>query len=253
MTDRAVISVCSSNLGPYVNAISYLFDRRGIRSFVFLFITDVSAEAPSNSLALEILSAFDNLGSTGCFWDSTVDPPAELNDNEARLFLEVADCLEASAESPVTVSIDQLTTALDHWKAESLTTELVLDITGLPKVVAAQVTAICVTSGHAVSMFDLRTDPKGKPPVDLLYGRLSEGDSDYTRLNREPAVQSSLRRLVSIRRALMITGLAMIGGLAALAIVLVVDRENITFVALAVSANLVGIAGTTYQLVVSRR
>jgi hypothetical protein len=59
--NAALVFVCSEQVGPYVNALSYLRDKRNVTEFTFVFITGAAIEGPRTAYVKEIIEALQNL------------------------------------------------------------------------------------------------------------------------------------------------------------------------------------------------
>jgi hypothetical protein len=210
-------------------------------------LTGAAVEARSSSVSSEIVKALDDLIATGSYWEPRRGPAAALDDTTRELFSSIAAEIKKSASNPVRIPIDDLSRALHTREPFASNSNILLDITGLPKILAAQVTSICVAENHHVGLFNLRVDPDEMKPHQLIYGLLEPGDFEYVPLNREPAVQATVAKFVPVQSVKIATLIVLAIGLVSLGVLTVIAPDNLVLSLVALTANVLGILGAVAQ------
>jgi hypothetical protein len=116
----------------------------------------------------------------------------------------------------------------------------------------AHVMLICLTGGYQVHTFELRHKVDRSYPERSLYYALPTGGFDYPPLTRDPAVQSSVRQLIPLRRVMWATAAVSAVGVICFTTLLLVDSNNTAFAVIGLAANVLGIAGDARQALTTR-
>ncbi|SCE91770.1 hypothetical protein GA0070618_1897 [Micromonospora echinospora] len=239
----ALVFICSDHVGPYVNAVSYLRDKRGVASFTFIFITGALVEGPRTDFVESITAAFESLGE-----GRYLGRPAHVDEKSQARYRETAEFLDCRSSVKV-VPLEDLAGYISREAKSVKLGQLAIDVTGLPKVLAAHVMLICLAVGRQVHTFELRQRTNPKAPELSLYHALSAGDFDYPSLARDPAVLASVRQLVHVKRATWAIVVVSLIGMASLAVLIAVDAKNPALAIVGLAANVIGIAGGTLQAI----
>jgi hypothetical protein len=245
----ALIFVFSDQPGPYVNALSYLYDKRDVSIFKFVFVTGASTEPPKTDLVESIIKAVEDL-SQGIYCGNSVD----IDPLSQASYASIASTLRNSRPLTRVIPLDELSTFLSGQIDGNIrSNDVIVDVTGLPKVLMAHVMLICHVGGHAVHTFELRNQANRRRPELSLYFSLPLGGYGYPSLSRDVAVQQSVRKLVHIRRMMWTTTLVSVVAFACFAVLLMVDSRNILLAVIGLAANIVGILGSIVQAMATRK
>lgn len=245
--NSALIFICSDQIGPYLNALSYLSDKRGVSKFTFVFITGAMMEGPQTIFTETIISTLERLAD-GVYFDHPVTVDAQTRARYASL----ACNLRASPNLTEVVSLEELTSFLTERARKMNSSQLLIDVTGLPKILTAHVMLICLVGGYQVHAFELRHKVNRNHPELSLYFSLSPGDFDYPPLTRDPAVQASVHQLVHVRRVMWTTALVSTIGVICFAALLLIDSTNTTLAVIGLTANVIGISSGVLQALTTR-
>jgi hypothetical protein len=238
----ATIFVCSDDVGPYVNVVSYLKDKRSISRFTFVFLTGAMTESPQTAFVDAIVEALEKLGE-GKYKGREVDVPQD----ERTRYMNLAQDLRSCPDLVISITMEQLPGYLAGQQSMAKPDRPVIDVTGLPKILMAHVLLICIAHGHSVHAFELRNRINRSRPELSLYNFLPAGGFDYPPLNRDPTVLNSFGKLVPARRIMWSTVVVTGVGLTCFAILLLVDPTNLWLVEVGLAANVLGISGAILQ------
>jgi hypothetical protein len=246
--NAALVFVCSDQVGPYINALSYLADKLDVRDFLFVFTTGAMMEGPRTAFVDTIIDALGELAQ-GRYLGRAVSV-----DSAARAaYSKLSATLTAKTDLVRSISLEELGGFLGQQAGRTSRGRLFVDVTGLPKILMAHVMLICVSAGYSAYAFELRHAVNRSHPEKSLYHALPFGAFEYPSLTRDPAVQSSVRKLIPIRRIVWATVLLSSVGVTCFAALLLVSPSNQVLAVIGLAANIIGIAGGGLQALAMRR
>ncbi|WP_460845124.1 hypothetical protein [Phytohabitans suffuscus] len=227
--------------------MSYLRDKRSVTSFTFVFVTGAMMEGPQTAYVETIITTLEDLANgTYLKRAADIDPRSRVH------YKALAADVRGSPKLTETVFLEGLGEFLARRTAETNGGQPVIDVTGLPKILTAHVMLICLVGGYQVHAFELRNKVNHARPELSLYFALPAGGFDYPALTRDPAVLTSIRQLVHVRRVMWTTAALSTIGVICFASLLLVDTNNPVLAAVGLTANVIGIAGGVLQALTTR-
>jgi len=247
--NSALVFVCTPTLGPYLNALSYLDDKRSVTRFTLVAMTGEGIEAPAG-LDQRIVGALEGLAE-GKFEsrenDRTVERLIDIQRADRERYARIANSLRKHSPTVRNEHVDTLAAFIAEHMSTNAQNEVVIDVTGLTKVQTARIILICLDRGNKVHTFDLDQRASKDHPERSLYHLLEPGSYRYECLTRDQAVQTSLKKFVS-RSTITWSTAAVIGvAIACLGALQFVQPTNPTLSAISLVANVLGIAGVLWQ------
>lgn len=243
----ALIFVCSDQPEPYLNVLTYLADKRGTSQFTFVFITGAMMEGPQTSFVDTLISNIDELAN-GRYRGRQITTSEEVRKKYAML----ASNLRSNPNLTKVIALEELADLISSQISKNRQRLPIIDVTGLPKILAAHVMLICLAEGHPVHAFELRDRVDRRRPELSLYFSLPSGAFDYSQLTRDPAVQASLRRLIPLRKIMWAITAALAIGMGCFTTLIFLKPDNIIFSLIGIAANLIGIIGGVSQIISMR-
>jgi len=240
--NSALIFVCTDNVDPYLNALSYLYDRCGVTRFTFVFLSEVATEAPATKFVDDIIATLSSLadGEYG-------KHPVDVDERSKELYSLLAANLKSNPSLHTAIPLKELPTFLSKQTVEAKPDKLFIDITGLTKDVMAQVFSITIFLGYDAYAFVLNERPNKKKPELSLYFHLRPSDFHYHALSQEPTVQRIRRRLIPLPRIIWTAGIISAVSTICFLTLLLVDPSNIVLAITGLAANVIGIASGAIQ------
>ncbi|MES9538123.1 hypothetical protein [Actinomadura sp. NPDC000600] len=245
--NTALIFVCSSAVDAYLNALCYLSDKRSVTQFSFVFITGAMTEGPSTDFVDDIIFSLERLAE-GKYRNRDIEIRQKVKDR----YLEIAMTLRSSSNLIELVSLEELDEFLADRAQRASPRQVFIDVTGLPKILTAHVMLISLVSGYQVYAFELRHKVDQAYPERSLYWAMPQGGFDYPPLTRDPAVQSSFRQLIHVRRIVWTIAATSLVGFACFVVLLLVDSTNATLAIIGLAANVIGIASGIFQALMTK-
>ncbi|MGP4109728.1 hypothetical protein ACTWP5_02270 [Streptomyces sp. 4N509B] len=245
----ALVFVYSNDVGPYINVLSYLEDKRSVSNFKFVFLTGVVNESPRTNFVDSILLELDNLAN-GTYKGREL----ALSHDVREKYASIARHLRRNDSLAVPITMEQLGDFLKKYEAESKPIPLLVDVTGLPKTQMAHVLLVCLSHRSTVTnTFELLARPNRARPELSLYHALGQNDFWYASLTRDLTVHNSVRQLVPVRRVVLVAGVVAAITLVGFFINLLTDPESIWLSVLGITSSLFGILSTALQFMPARR
>lgn len=239
----SIIFVYSKNIDTYINVLSFMHERLGIDRFSFAAITGGGADGASPSAAIhDILYKLEELAE-GRYVGQGPPKEIEIQGVWRDHYRTIANKINSTPEPKrfMSIPLDELARHL-HGNA--------IDATALPKLAATRVVMLCLEHNIDLYTFDLKN--LKKRPEDRLFHSLEEGEFEYSNQTRDPYVQASMGRSIPVRQIRLIATVLAIIGVACFTILLFFDVQTFTLGLIGLIANILGITGTTYQLLSSR-
>lgn len=191
--NKAIVCVCSPNIGSIANVITYLVNSQEVSDLEIILLSDNYATAPNASYILTVADFLDRL-STGDYdgRQITIDPSASSGYHHAAEVLR-----RAAAVNIQRAYVRDLGTLLRGFKKSSSSTDMGVDLTCLPKPLAADVTVTCVFLGLRTYSFELIKPFDKRHPEMSMYHALSDGGFRYPCLTDPAVVAEGMRGYAS--------------------------------------------------------
>jgi hypothetical protein len=194
----AIVFVCSPTIGSYVNAVTHLSSSLSITRFRVSLLSDDHLSAPGPMYREDIATYLDSLAN-GEYKGVT------MTARQAEHYRTAAAILRSDMTTVDTVVMRELPEYLDRACRGLRPGEVTLDVTGLPKLLAVQVTTVALFRKVPVYALELAAPPDPGEPQKALYHAISPGGFRYPCLTSSTVIADSLARLTSKARVAIAT------------------------------------------------
>lgn len=247
--NTALVFVCTPNADSYINALMHLRDKHDVASFEFVIVTGGPTEGPSAGFVEEqLVPRLTDLGK-GIY----AGKRGVIEKRTCPKYGDLAATLRRGSLNPTITELDGLPGLLKRKAREVRPHRLFIDITGLPKVLAAQVMLISLANSRPVHTFELRHTLDREHPENSLYFSLPSGGFEYRSLSDDRAVKSNFAKLVRIERFGWALAATLLIALACFLILLLATPNNPMVAGIGLAASLFSISAGIWQLITGQR
>lgn len=233
MTSKiAVICVASPTVGTYINAVAGAYANEQCERFLLLAVTSPSigyTKAELEAFVRLLRGTLEDL-SNGAYEGHVISYPSTRSVVYGPLARRINDHRVCRAS--------EFSEIIGRLAAEN-NENLVIDISGLPKVEAIEVVYACIVLGIPVFAFELHQKLHRNDPERDLYHALSVGQYSYPCITERASVRALRERLVSrgtVQKGILGTLGVLAASLVAVSVLIGPDNWFILGIGLASSA-----------------
>jgi hypothetical protein len=199
---KAIICICSPRPDSLANALTYLVDSRDSLTFKLFLVSDNYASAPGITFIDLVIDFLDKL-SAGDYQGRLVSVSPAM----AALYQRAASALRDARGDAERVYASDFRTLLQDAAKGIPAAQIIIDVTSLPKPLAADITVTCAFRGFRVHSFELTRPVDRRKPEEYMYHAISANSFRYPCLTDPAIVESGMRELIP-KKAVKISLLA---------------------------------------------
>jgi hypothetical protein len=192
LVTKAIICVCSPRVDSFANAITHLVDSWQSLDIRVFMLSDNYATAPGGTFIDDAIAFLDDL-SAGMYQGRAVS----VSPAKADLYRRAVSALQRARDSAEPVYIRDFAGRLRDITKKEVDTQVIVDVTSLPKPLAADVTVTCTFRGLRVFSFELTRSPDRNRPENSMYHAISASDFRYPCLTDPVIVRAGMHRFIS--------------------------------------------------------
>jgi hypothetical protein len=196
---KAIICICSPRPDSLANAITYLVDSHDSLALKLILVSDNYASAPGITFIGTVIEFLDNLGA-----GDYQGRPVTVSPAVALLYQRAASALRHARHDAERVYASDFPTLLQNAAKGLPAAQVIIDVTSLPKPLAADITVTCAFRGFRVHSFELTEAVDRRRPEAYMYHAISANSFRYPCLTDPAVVESGMREFIP-KKALKIS------------------------------------------------